>query len=113
MNFTQTMNRKERRKALFCVLSSKLKNKQLVIVDKIDFKEAKTKNMVEVFNKIPYEKNALIAIPVKNDAIEKTSANVPYLKTILVNYLNVKDLLKYNTLVLLKDSLVNLDTLTK
>ena len=113
VNFTQTMNRKERRKALFCVLSSKLKNKQLVIVDKIDFKEAKTKNMVEVFNKIPYEKNALIAIPVKNDAIEKTSANVPYLKTILVNYLNVKDLLKYNTLVLLKDSLVNLDTLTK
>lgn len=113
VNFTQTMNRKERRKALFCVLSSKLQNKQLVIVDKIDFKEAKTKNMVEVFNKLPYEKNALIAIPTKNDVIEKTSANVPYLKTILVNYLNVKDLLKYNTLVLLKDSLVNLETLTK
>ena len=62
VNFTQTMNKKERRKALFCVLSSKLLNKQLIIVDKIDFKEAKTKNMVEVFNKIPYEKNALIAI---------------------------------------------------
>jgi large subunit ribosomal protein L4 len=107
------MNKKERRKALFCVLSSKLKNKQLVIVDKIDFKEAKTKNMVEVFKNIPYEKNALIAIPSKNDVIEKTSANIPYVKSVLVNYLNIKDLLKYNTLVLLKDSLGNLDSLAK
>jgi len=113
VNFTQTMNKKERRKALFCVLSSKLLNKQLIIVDKIDFKEAKTKNMVEVFNKIPYEKNALIAIASKNDAIEKASANIPYVKSVLVNYLNIKDLLKYNTLVLLKDSLVNLESLTK
>lgn len=113
VNFTQVMNKKERRKALFCVLSSKLKNKQLVIVDKIDFKEAKTKNMVEVFKNIPYEKNALIAIPSKNDVIEKTSANIPYVKSVLVNYLNIKDLLKYNTLVLLKDSLGNLDSLAK
>lgn len=113
VNFVQSMNKKERRKALFCVLSSKLKNKQLIVLDKIEFKEIKTKNMVEVFHKIPYEKNALLAIPAKNEVIEKTSANLPYVKSILVNYLNVKDLLKYNTLVLLKDSLNNLESLVK
>ena len=113
VNFEQSMNKKERRKALFCVLSSKLANKQLVIVDKIDFKEAKTKNMVEVMKALPYEKNVLLALPTKNEVIEKSTSNLPYVKSILVDYLNVKDLLKYNTLVVLKDSLDNLNNLVK
>ena len=113
VNFEITMNKKERRKALFCVLSSKFANKQLVLVDKIEFDTIKTKNMVQVLNSLPYEKNALLAIPAKNEVIEKSSSNLPYVKTILVNYLNVKDLLKYKTLILLKDSLVNLENLVK
>lgn len=113
VNFELSMNKKERRKAIFCVLSSKLATGNLVVVDKIDFKETKTKNMVEVMNVLPYEKNALLAIPAKNEMIEKSASNLPYVKTILVDYLNVKDLLKYNTLVLLKDSLSNLDNLAK
>lgn len=113
VNFEISMNRKERRKALFTVLSSKLANKELVIIDKIELKEMKTKNMVEVFNKIPYEKNVLLAVPTKNEVIKKTASNLPYVKSILVDYLNIKDLLKYKTLVLLKDSLPNLDNLIK
>ena len=113
VNFEITMNRKERRKALFCVLSSKYTNNQLVLVDKIEFDTTKTKNMVAVLNSLPYEWNALLAIPAKNEIIEKSSANLPSVKTILVNYLNIKDLLKYKTLILLKDSLVNLENLVK
>lgn len=113
VNFEISMNKKERRKALFCVLSSKFANKQLVVVDKIEFDTIKTKNMVTVINALPYEKNALLAISAKNEIIEKSASNLPYVKTILVNYLNIKDLLKYKTLILLKDSLVNLDNLTK
>lgn len=113
VNFELSMNRKERRKALFTVLSSKLANKELIVVDNISFENVKTKNMVEVMNALPYEKNALLAIPAKNEAIEKSASNIPYVKSILVDYLNVKDLLKYKTLVLLKDSLVNLDNLAK
>lgn len=112
-NFELSMNKKERRKALFCVLSSKFKNNELVILDTIDFKEAKTKNMVEVFKNIPYEQKALLALPAKNEIIEKSTANIPYVKSILADYLNVKDLLKYKTLVLLKDSLENLNKLVK
>lgn len=113
VNFTLSMNKKERRKALFVALSSKLTSGNLIILDKIDFKEAKTKNMVEVFNALPYQEKVLLAIPAKNEIIEKSTANLPYVKSILVDYLNIKDLLKYKTLVLLKDSLVNLDNLTK
>jgi large subunit ribosomal protein L4 len=107
------MNRKERRKALFCALSAKLKNKQLIIIDDIKLKEIKTKSMVDVLNSFSYDTNVLLTLPTKNEVIEKSSANLPYVKSILVNYLNVKDLLKYKTLVLLKDSLGQLDTLTK
>lgn len=111
VNFEIAMNRKERRKALFCVLSSKFKSKELILLDNIQFKEVKTKNMAEVMNALPYKEKALIAIPKKDEFIEKSSSNLPYVKSILVDYLNVKDLLKYKTLILLKDSLVNLDRL--
>jgi large subunit ribosomal protein L4 len=105
------MNKKERRKALFCVLSSKFKSKELILLDKLQFKDIKTKNMVDVLNVLPYKENALLAIPSKNEAIEKSASNLPYIKSVLVDYLNIKDLLKYKTLILLKDSLVNLDKL--
>jgi large subunit ribosomal protein L4 len=107
------MNKKERRKALFSVLSSKLANNNLIVVDKIDLAEAKTKNMIEVVNKLAISKNALLAISSKNEVIERTSANLPNVKTILADYLNMKDLLKYDTLVLMKDSLSTLDRLAK
>lgn len=113
INFQISMNKKERRKALFCVLSTKLRNKELILVDKIDFKDIKTKNMIWVMNALPYEKNALLALPTKDKIVEKSSANIPYVKSILVDYLNVKDLLKYKTLIILKDSLTNLDNLVK
>lgn len=113
VNFTLSMNKKERRKALFSVLSSKLANNNLIVVDKIDLAEAKTKNMIEVVNKLAISKNALLAISSKNEVIERTSANLPNVKTILADYLNMKDLLKYDTLVLMKDSLSTLDRLAK
>lgn len=113
VNFTQSMNKKERRKALFTVLSSKLSTGNLVVVDNIEFKEVKTKNMVSVINTLPINNKVLLAIPTKNEVIEKSASNIANVKTILADYLNVKDLLKYETLVLLKSSLNNLDNLAK
>lgn len=113
VNFEISMNKKERRKALFCVLSSKVKNKELVIVDDIKLKEIKTKEMVNVIASLPFEKTALLAIPAKNETIEKSTNNIPYAKSILVDYLNIKDLLKYKTLILLKDALPKIEALAK
>jgi len=109
VNFTISMNKKERRKALFCVLSSKVQENKLVVVDDLKFKDIATKNMVKTMNALPYEKNALLVIPSKNEIIERSASNLPYVKTILTNYLNIADLLKYNTLVLLKDSLQKME----
>lgn len=113
VNFEISMNKKERRKAIFTVLSSKLADKQLLVVDDIKLSEIKAKKMAEVMNSLKVENTALLTIPSKNETIEKSASNLPKVKTILVDYLNVKDLLKYNTVVLLKDSLEKLDNLVK
>lgn len=113
VNFTLSMNKKERRKALFCALSAKLANKQIIIVDKLELSDSKTKNMVTVFSKLPYEKNMLLALPAKNENVERSAANLPYVKTILADYLNIKDILKYKTLVIVKDSLDTVNALAK
>jgi large subunit ribosomal protein L4 len=105
------MNKKERRLALLSLLTSKLKDNKIVIIDSINFAEIKTKNMVAVMNSIPYEKNILLAIDAKNEILEKSSSNIPNMKTLTVDYLNIADLLKYNTLVLVKESLNKLNSL--
>lgn len=110
-NFTLEMNKKERRKALFCALSAKVKNNQLIVVDDIKIDTIKTKMVASIFSKLPYEKNVLLTMPQRNEILQKSSLNLPYVKPILVDYLNIADLLKYKTLVLLKDSLVKLNTL--
>ncbi len=112
-NFTLSMNKKERRLALFSVLTTKVIEKKLVIVDWLKFKEAKTKVADTFFKALPHDKTILFGMAEKNDNLEKSSANLPYVKTLWVNYLNIKDLLKYNTLVLEKASLEYLDSLVK
>ncbi len=112
-NFTLSMNKKERRLALFSVLTSKLSNNNLVVVDGISFEKPNTKEADKFYKALPYEKNILFGLANKNEAIERSSSNLPYVKTILVNYLNIKDLLKYNTLVLEKSALENLEKLVK
>jgi len=111
VNFTLSMNKKERRLALCCMLSSKLKTNSLIVLDSISFNEIKTKSMITVMNSIPYVKNALIALPMKNEVVEKSARNLPNVKTITSDYLNMADLLKYNTLVLLKDTVEKLNSL--
>ena len=65
------MNKKERRLALCSILSSKVKSNNVLVVDALNFSEAKTKNMVSVLNAIPYTKNVLLALASKNEVIEK------------------------------------------
>ena len=109
-NFTISMNKKERRLALFSLLSSKAKNNQIIVVDDVKLNEVKTKLMDKVFKSLPIEKTALFAINKEREDLHKATRNLNYVKDIQVDYLNIKDLLKYNTLVLLKDSLETINS---
>jgi large subunit ribosomal protein L4 len=105
------MNKKERKKALFSALSSKLQNNQIIIVDSIDLKDVKTKEMVNVFNALKLETTGLFALTQSNDMLQRATRNIPTVKPILVDYLNIADLLKYKKLVLLKDALEKLNAM--
>ena len=106
-SYKYRVNKKEKRLAIKSVLSSKVLENQLVVVDKIPFKEIKTKNMVEALNSLKVEGKTLILLPEKNEIVQKSARNIENVKTTLVNTINVYDLLKYNNLV------VTLDTVKK
>jgi large subunit ribosomal protein L4 len=112
-NYTKDMPKKQRRKALFSALSSKAKDNNILCLESIKLDELKTKKIIEILNKLSFERNALIVTPNKNLDILKTSANIPYIKVIQASYLNIYDLLKYETLIVLKDSFAVIDDLWK
>lgn len=111
-NFTLTMNRKERQKALFCVLSAKVTAKSLVVVKKLEMKEVKTKTMNTIMTALPLGKTTLIALAEKNENVERSISNLKTVKYVQSAYLNMADLLKYETLVLTEDSLNQLNALS-
>jgi len=112
-NFTLSMNKKERRLAINILLSDKVRNDKLVVLDKLSLKEIKTKEMDKIMSGLPHDKKILLALREKDEVIMKSANNLPYVKNLLLAYLNVKDLLKYDTLVLLKDSIEELNARAK
>lgn len=111
-NFTLSMNRKERQKALFCVLSSKVASKSLVVVSKLDMKAPKTKDMHTIMNALPIGKSVLVALAEKNENVEKSISNLKTAKYVQAAYLNMADLLKFETLLLTEDSLKQINALS-
>ena len=86
------------------MLSSKVLENQLVVVDSLDMKEIKTKEMVKVLNNLKVEGKTLILLPEKNETVQKSARNIEGVKTTLVNTINVYDLLKYKNLVITLDT---------
>lgn len=105
--FAKKINKKAKRKALFMALSSKVKDKELVVLDKLELKEPKTKLMVEILNKIfkKKPKSILITTSKKDEGIIRASRNLTYAKTISANSLNVIDLLSFKYLLLDKEGI--------
>lgn len=110
-NYTLQMNKKERQRALFSVLSAKAKDKQLLVVKNLDVKEAKTKMMSAIFAALPTGKTSLVAIAEKNESTQRSAENLKNVKMIQASYLNIADLLKYETLVLPEDTVKHLNSL--
>jgi large subunit ribosomal protein L4 len=108
-DYSYTLNKKERRLAIKSVLSSKVLENNLVVVDSLSFDEIKTQKMVKALDALKVEGKTLIVLPEKNENVQKSARNIEGVKTSLVNTINVYDLLKYNKLVLTVDSVKNLE----
>lgn len=126
-NYEKKLNKKMKKKALFMVLSEKAKGGEIVVLDDLRFTEAKTKNMAEIMGGLaaklviipkeaasakknnkttsfPKRMKALIIIPAKDDMLARASRNLPNIDILRADSLNIKDLLSFPYLILLKES---------
>lgn len=113
--FEKDIPKKMRRKALFMVLSDKVKNKQLVVLDKIELEKGKTKEMAASLAKLPCKDQAtLIALPNYDKKIVLASRNIKKTAIEDARNLNVLEVLSHKYLLLTKDSIKTIkDTFTK
>ena len=108
-SYKYRVNKKEKRLAIKSVLSSKVLENKLTVVDKLELKEIKTKTMVNAIKNLKVEGKALIVIPEKNETIQKSARNIEGVRTASVATLNIFDLLKYNNLVLTVDTVKKIE----
>ena len=108
-SYKYTVNKKERRLAIRSVLSSKVLENNLVVLDKAEMKEIKTQAMVKTLANLKVEGKTLILLPERNENVQKSARNIKNVKTTLVNTINVYDLLKYNKLVVTLDAVKKLE----
>ena len=108
-SYSYTLNKKEKRLAIRSILSSKVLEKELTVVDKLELKEIKTKSMVKAFADLKLSGKTLVVLPEKNLNVQASTNNIEGAKTILVNEINVYDLLKYTNLVLPLDTVKKIE----
>ena len=100
-DYSFKMNKKEKRAALKSALSSRVSENKLVVVDKLAFDEVKTKEFAKVLKNLNVEK-ALVVLDTNDKNVVMSAKNIPTVKTALTNTINVYDILKYNTVVVTK-----------
>ena len=108
-SYYYTVNKKEKQLAIKSMLSSKVLENELVVVDSLDMKEIKTKEMVKTLNNLKVEGKTLMLLAEKNENVQKSARNIEGVKTTLVNTINVYDLLKYKNLVVTLDTVKKLE----
>ena len=108
-SYSYTVNKKEKRLAIRSILSSKVLENKLTVVDKLDLPEIKTKSMVKAFESLKLEGKTLVVLPEKNLNVQASTKNIEGAKAILVNRINVYDLLRYTNLILTLDTVKKLE----
>lgn len=108
-NFSKAMPKKERRAALFSSLSARAKEKSIFALEKFAEDAPKTKKFVELLRKLPEAKKYLFVLSEKNRVIEKSSANIPNVETVLASYLNPYDILRADKICFLSEALPKLE----
>ena len=102
-DYSQKMPRKMRRAALRSALSVKASDKEIIILDEFTISEPKTKEMAKIMNTLVGDSSALVVIPGKDensDRMNQAANNLPDLKLLMAGYMNIRDLLGYDMVVI-------------
>ena len=104
-DYSKKMPKKMRRGAIRSALSVLLRDGQLIIVDQLDMDAPKTKTMLQMIEALAGDKSALLVVTANQKAVRKSASNLPKAHAIIANYLNVRDLLKYDRVIVPLDAL--------
>ena len=105
-----TVNKKLKRLAMKSALSTKVLDNNMIVLDNITMDEYKTKTMIAMLKAIEAEgSKALIVMPEVNSYVIKSAANIPGVKTALVNTINVYDILNYDKFIIVKDAVAKIE----
>jgi large subunit ribosomal protein L4 len=110
-SYRQKMPRKMRRLALKSALSVKAADGQIMILDILEMPEPKTREMEAILDNLDIYSTALILLPERNANVEKSANNLPYVKTLRAQYLNVRDILGYDYLIMPLGALKVIETI--
>ena len=100
-DYSMKLNKKEKRAALKSALTSRVEENKFIVIDEINFEEAKTKNFANILKSLDVSK-ALVVLEDDNKNAELSARNIADIKTAKTNTINVYDILKYNTVITTK-----------
>ena len=98
--YTKKMPRKMRRAALRSALSVKASNGEIILLDEVSLNTPKTKEMVALVDRLAKGRSALLLLPAHDENIELSARNLPDVKALHANYLNIRDLLGYERIIM-------------
>lgn len=107
-DYSFKMNKKEKALAIKSALTSRVNEAKFFVLDDLSFDEIKTKKMKAVLDNLKLEK-ALVVLGKKNENVQLSARNLPKVRTVLSNSINVYDILKYDTVVLTKDAVAQIE----
>jgi len=107
-DYSYSMPKKEKRAALAAALSSKVGENRMVLLDKLELAEPKTSEMSELLKTLGVAESALVLINAENKNVALASRNMPNIKVLRMENINVYDLLKYRYLITTQDALTTM-----
>jgi large subunit ribosomal protein L4 len=99
-SYKKKMPKKMRRAALRSLLSAKAAEQEIVVVDKLNADAPSTREMLGVLENLAGDKSAIVLLAERNEAVEKSVRNIPHARTLRVGYLNVRDVLSHEILIM-------------
>lgn len=108
-SYRYTVPKKLRRLAMKSILSSKVAENEIIVLDELKFDEPKTKEMVKVLENVNAAKKALIVTAEKDENIIKSAANIPGVRTALVSTMNVYEIINHTNFIVTKDAISKIE----
>ena len=108
-DFSKKVNKEAKRVAFRSAISTKLAEKELVVLENLDIKDAKTKSMIEVMKNLSLDKTAVFVIKGENENVLRASGNIPNVEVTSSDLLNVYDIVKCDKLVVTADAIKSIE----